>query len=367
MIQTQKRKRSPWRMIVPVVLVIALLVAGAVYLSHVFSQRVSKPIALTARSTQHVTAFGNDVLYYDGMMLHAVNTSGGHKWSFQLGQYAGYHTFDKHIVAWSANQLYILDGRNGSPLYNDRMGAEIQFARVGNDYVAAFVGELSSGNIHVMDLNGKSVDSMQVDSQTLLDIGFFAEGPEMMWVLGLDTSGTVPSLMMQTYRPGTLATGNATLGEQLVYKVYYYNKLLRIADTRQIRTFDYKIKQDVNTPPILIYGWLLTDTRQVGREMAQLLVPAPQMDGTLHATDLRVLMNTRDRVLHLPTECFGAALGNKSVYGFSANYVYVCKYDENTFKAYALPIFATRVLGITENNRAILAAGSDVYLVQLPE
>ncbi len=368
MIQTQKRKRSLWRIIVPIVLVVAALVAGGVYLSSTLTQRVSHPVKLSALSTQQVTAFGDDVLYYDGMMLHAVNTSGGHIWQpFQLGQYAGYHAFGKHIVAWSANQLYILDGRNGRPLYNDRMGAQVQFARVGNDYVAAFVGELSSGNIYVMDLNGKSVDSMQVDAQTLLDIGFFAEGPEMMWVLGLDTSGTVPSLMMQTYRPGTLATGSATLGEQLVYKVYYYNKMLRVADTRQIRTFDYKIKQDVNTPPILIYGWLLTDTRQIGREMAQLLVPAPQMDGALHATDLRVLMNTRDRVLHLPTECFGAALGTKSVYGFSANYVYACKYDENTFTAYTLPIFATRVLGVTTNNRAILAAGSDVYLVQLPE
>jgi hypothetical protein len=246
------------------------------------------------------------------------------------------------------------------------MSEQIQFARMGAQYVAAFVGSRDSGTVYVLDINGKSVDSMPVDTQTLLDIGFFAD-PEMMWMMGLDTSGTVPSVIMQTYRPGTLATGNVVLGEQLTYKVYFHNGLLYIADTRQIRAFDYKIKQDVNVAPTLIYGWFLADTRQMGRDMAQLLVPTPQMDGTLHATDLRVLTGGKDRVLHLPAACFGAALGSKSVYGFSANYVYACGYGENTFRAYALPVFATRLLGITPGNRAVISAGSDVYLVQLPE
>ena len=73
-----------------------------------------------------------------------------------------------------------------------------------------------------------------------------------------------------------------------------------------------------------------------------------------------------DRVLHLPGTCIAAKLGTKSVYGFSANAVYACRFGETTFRAYAMPINVTAVLGMMTDNRAVVASGSEIYVVELP-
>ncbi len=345
---------------------VLILLIGVAFLFRAFRTSTDRPIKLNALPTQQLMPFGNEVLHYDGMMLHCLTTGGTRRWSFQIGQGAGFHTNGKRITAWSANQLYILN-RDGRAIYNDKMDAHVQFARAGNNYVAAFVGTRDEGNIHVIDGDGKSVDVVQVTSSTLLDVGFFSESPELMWTLGLETTGTVPSTTMRTYEPGKLITGSATLGEQLIYRVQYHNGKLRVVDTRQIRTYDYRIKEDTSVPTVLIYGWYLQDSRQVGRELIQLLVPTVKQDGSLSTTDLRLLTGNNSRVLHLPAPCVGAVLGSKAVFGFSGNYVYMCHYGNNSFSAFTLPIQVSKVIGITQNDRAIVADANAVYLVQLPK
>ena len=369
----QRSKKAPghtqWSVVAIAAVVAGVLLAvgiGIYLFGRGGTTGLDRPIKLPALATMQVRPFGNDVLFYDGMTLFCINTSGRQRWSFLVGQNAAFHASGKRVAAWSANQLYILD-QNGQPTYNDRMSAEVQFARAGSRYVAAFVGERSNGTIHVLDNDGRSVDNMPINQLTPLDIGFFGDSPELMWVMSLDTGGTVPSVTMQTYDPGKLATGSTSLGEQLAYKVMYSNGRLRVVDTERIRTFDYKIIEDKNVPPILIYGWYLQDVRQVGRETLQLLVPTPQVSGQLQATDLRLLSDSGDRVLHLPAQCFGAVLGSKAVYGFSNSYVYMGKYGTNTFSAYTMQVRPTAVLGITQNDRVIVAAGSDVYLLPLPQ
>ena len=74
-----------------------------------------------------------------------------------------------------------------------------------------------------------------------------------------------------------------------------------------------------------------------------------------------------DRVLHLPSECLAAALGTHSVYGFSSNAVYVCRFGDTTFKSHALPVSVTAVLGMISDNRAVVASGSEIYVIELPQ
>ena len=74
-----------------------------------------------------------------------------------------------------------------------------------------------------------------------------------------------------------------------------------------------------------------------------------------------------DRVLHLPSECLAAALGTHSVYGFSQNAVYVCPFGKTAFTPYALPVQITAVLGMITNNRAVVASGSEIYVIELPQ
>ena len=60
------------------------------------------------------------------------------------------------------------------------------------------------------------------------------------------------------------------------------------------------------------------------------------------------------------------SLGTKSVYGFSQNAVYACSFGDTTFRTYALPINVTAVLGMMNDNRAVVASGSEIYVVELP-
>ncbi|MFR5788390.1 MAG: hypothetical protein ACLUHE_15645 [Christensenellales bacterium] len=54
------------------------------------------------------------MIFYDGTTLHCVAATGGNEWSYQIGTNADYDANEKRIVAWSGNDLYILN-RNRPP------------------------------------------------------------------------------------------------------------------------------------------------------------------------------------------------------------------------------------------------------------
>ena len=314
--------------------------------------------------------FGSSVIFYDGTTLHCVAATGGNEWSYQIGTNADYDATESRIVAWSGNDLYILNSR-GRLVYNNKMSDTIQFASAGEEYVAVFVGDPDSGVISVINSDGQTVDNITVANQTLLDIGFFksvttssAQETELMWVLGLDTTGTVISMELQTFQPGKLSTGKSSLGEHIVYMVYDVGGVLNVVDTRQITRYNYRvIEQD---SPTLIYGYTMQDVRRIGNATYQLLVPAQEQSAGSGINSVRLMYGDVDRVLHLPGGCLAAALGTRSVYGFAENAVYACRFGETAFSAYALPINVTAVLGMISDNRAVVASGSEIYVIELP-
>lgn len=331
---------------------------------------IGRATRIGATLSQNVTPFGSSVIFYDGTTLHCVAATGGNEWSYQIGTNADYDATDNRIVAWSGNDLYIINNR-GRLVYNNKMSDTIQFASAGESYVAVFVGEQDSGVVTVIDSNGQIVDNITVSGQTLLDVGFFksttsssAQETELMWMLGLNTTGTVISTELQTFQPGKLSTGKSSLGEHIAYMVYAVDGVLNVVDTRQITHYNYRvIEQSAAT---LIYGYTMQDVRQVGQTTYQLLVPAQERSEGTSITSVRLMYGSVDRVLHLPGECLYAALGTRSVYGFSQSAVYVCRYGETAFTAYSMPVNVTAVLGLISDNRVVVASGSDIYVVELP-
>ena len=73
-----------------------------------------------------------------------------------------------------------------------------------------------------------------------------------------------------------------------------------------------------------------------------------------------------DRMIHLPGNCLGATLGSRCIYGFSENAIYACRFDETSFTAYPIDISISNVLGMISDNRAVVADGSSIYIVELP-
>ena len=348
-----------------------LLVAVIVYsLGSAGRSGVGRATRIGATLSQNVTPFGDSVIFYDGTTLHCVAATGGNEWSYQIGVNADYDATEQRVVAWSGNDLYILNSR-GRLVYNNKMSGTIQFASAGDEYVAAFIGEPDNGVITVINSSGQIVDNITIADQTLLDIGFFkstttssAQETELMWVLGLNTTGTVISTELQTFQPGRLSTGKSSLGEHIAYRIYYANGVLNIVDTRQIMHYNYRVLEESN--PTLIYGYTVEDVQRVGGMTYQLLIPAQESREGVRINNVRLMYGNVDRVLHLPSECLAAALGTHSVYGFASNAVYVCRFGETTFAAHALPITVTAVLRMISDNRVIVASGSEIYVVELP-
>ena len=349
-----------------------LLVAVVVYsLGSAGRSGVGRATRIGATLSQNVTPFGDSVIFYDGTTLHCVAATGGNEWSYQIGVNADYDATEQRVVAWSGNDLYILNSR-GRLVYNNKMSGTIQFASAGDEYVAAFIGEPDNGVITVINSSGQIVDNITIADQTLLDIGFFkstttssAQETELMWVLGLDTTGTVISTELQTFQPGKLSTGKSSLGEHIAYKVYSIDGSLEVVTTRQIMHYNYRVLEESN--PTLIYGYTMEDVKTVGKQTYQLLIPAQETNEGIHINNVRLMVGDVDRVLHLPSECIAAKLGTRSVYGFSTNTVYVSRFGETSFTAYTLPVNITAVLGMITDNRVIAASGSEIYVIELPE
>lgn len=371
----KNKKKSPFQKILRIVILAAaltaILVVAVMYaLNGNTREGIGRITRIGATLSQNVSPFGDSVIFYDGTTLHCVAATGGNEWSYQIGTNADYDATEKRIVAWSGNDLYILNSR-GRLIYNNKMSDAIQFASAGDEYVAVFVGDSDNGVVSVINSSGQIVDNIPVSNQTLLDIGFFmstttssAQPTELMWMLGLNTTGTVISTELQTYQPGKLSTGKSSLGEHIAYSIYDENGNLNIVTTRQILHYSYRALEA--SSPTLIYGYTVEDVQQSGKTLYQLLVPAQEQSEGISINNVRLMYGSVDRVLHLPGTCIAAKLGTKSVYGFSTNAVYACRFGETTFRAYAMPINVTAVLGMMTDNRAVVASGSEIYVVELP-
>ena len=333
-------------------------------------ENIGRMTRIGATLSQNVMPFGDSVIFYDGTTLHCVASTGGNEWSYQIGSNADYDATQEKIVAWSGNDLYILNSR-GRLIYNNKMSDTIQFASAGDEYVAVFVGDPDNGVVSVINSAGQIVDNITVNNQTLLDIGFFMSATsssalvtELMWMLGLDTTGTVISTELQTFQPGKLSTGKSSLGENIAYKVYSIGGELEVVTTRQIMHYNYRVLEQSN--PTLIYGYTVDDVKVNSGVTYQLLVPAQESREGVRINNVRLMYGGVDRVMHLPSECLAATLGTHSVYGFSSNAVYVCRFGDTNFTAFAMPINVTAVLGMITDNRAVVASGSEIYVVELP-
>ena len=171
----KKKKKFPERLRMMIaaatlVMIIALVLGYA--LGGTGREAIGRTTRIGATLSQNVMPFGDSVIFYDGTSLHCVAATGGNLWSYQIGTSADYAATEERIVAWSGNDLYILNSR-GRLIYNNKMTEAIQFASAGDEYVAAFVGEPDYGVVSVINSSGQIVDNVSISSQTLLDIGFF--------------------------------------------------------------------------------------------------------------------------------------------------------------------------------------------------
>ena len=369
-IPSEQRRRRQIRSWIIVVAAVVLALLGVRYLGGSGTREISAS-RLPCYPNQNVTPFGDGILYYDGMNLHCLSSTGTIRWSFPAGSGASFYAGPQHVAIWSGMQMYLVDSR-GNATYNESMEAAVQFARVGERYAAVVIGEDTQPTLIVKDLNGAQVD-MEAEAFSglmLLDVGFYGNQGEYLWTLSLDVFGTAANTMMNTFQVGKMNTGEVSLGSWLTYRVIYENAKLRVFTTQQMYTYDYKCVQDTNAT-MVVYGWKLIDCDIPERGSAKMLMaPTGQSSSTQQITELRVLEGASDKRYTLPTACVGACIWNGNIYAFSGQYLYRADVNSQRFFVSGIPLpegtTVTAFAGTTTDGRALLAAGDTMYSLVLP-
>ncbi|MHC1786668.1 MAG: hypothetical protein AB9880_06385 [Christensenellales bacterium] len=319
--------------------------------------------------SQQVTPLDDRLIYYDGNTLFCLNANGSELWKYVIGADAGFSVSQRIVVAWTGVSLHILD-KNGRVTFNDRLTDNIQFARAGNQYVAAVIGQSTSPSLIVKDINGLAVDSESVayEDKMILDLGFFENG-EYLWTTSLDIMGVAPLYVMNMYRVGAMNTGEVELGEEIPYAVLYSGQMLNVINTRDITLFDSRGTIDPFARQ-LVYGWQLIDSVTGAGDAAMLFAPVLETADAQQITELRVLSGAeKDSRYTLPDTCVGAGLRGNTLFAFSADNLYRADISAQRFSALKIPDISgsvTDYLGKLSNGVALVATGEDVWAITLP-
>lgn len=363
----QKKRRNQWYYLIIIALV--LFTVLAIVMPSLASKKAALSASLLPCSTaDDIRAFGQNIVYYDGATIHCVNTLGKELWAFTIGEGADFYAGSTAVAAWSGKQIYLL-GSDGKSTYNDMLDDTIQFARVGESYLAIVTGSEFEATLLIKDLEGNHVDSETTafDGTLLLDCGFFGSQRDYLWTLSLDVDTTVIETVLSTFQAGKMTTGTAYLGEYIPYFVYEEDNQIKLIDTRSLRVFSQNCAENTGASRLL-YGWQLIDSRRAQKGRALLLAPSGTNTMGYTVTELRLIYSGNDRRLSLPSECHGSMLSESAVYGVSPTLLYRCGINENKFTAYALPLegSCTGFICALDGGACVIAVGSRAFCLTLP-
>ena len=364
--------KKRWRLIGTLTVALSIVAVLVILVVSLLSRAPSstvKAYRLPCDYSENIKPFGPYVLFYDGVSIHCMSSTGTVRWSFQVGNDAGFSAGENVIAAWTGNTIYVID-KNGNSTYNDNLGETIQFARVGKQYVAAVVGTDTSASLLVKDHYGAHMDmeTDAYDSLLLLDIGFYGKNGEYMWTLALDFFGTAANTVLNTFEVGKMNMGSVSLGEPITYAVLFENSVLRVINTRRMLSFNYRDTEDT-TASVLVYGWKLMGYEVPDRGSALILfAPTSQTESVFDLRELRLINGDEDRQYSLPDTCIGATVWNQNIYALSKDTLYRAAAGDNRFAQYELPMEkdATRYIGTLEGGGILVACDNEVYVLTLP-
>ena len=303
-------------------------------------------------------------IYYDGSSIAAVTTEAKVKWSYLIGKNADFDVTDYGVAGWAGDSLTLIDLNNGTTTFSGSMETDVLSARIGEKYTAVLLGPEHDSTIVLMERGGRRVNSITLTSQTVINYGFFSKG-SLLWVMSLDSSGTVPSCTINTYRPGKERVGMIHDNEQLVYGVVFQSSYFCCPGDTYLKVYDYTGSEDKSRRK-LVYGWYMAALDAAADDPMMAFVPNDQFDSRDGMRDVRMIRAGLDQQVRLPYGCQSLIARGSRVYGFSTEgYVVIAEQGKNIVNAYRLPMQFEKIYGVTANNYAVLGSGSTIYMLHL--
>lgn len=362
----ENRKRgSNW---IGALIVVAALCVGAFFLArgiaNSHSSQLRKAIQTPALEGQTVRMLDDGILYYDGATLHALNGKAKQIWSYAAGVDAGFSSDSGGVATWAGSVLSILSSDKGTTLFSGSMESDILDACVGKVYAAVQIGQQHNSTMVILDNSGRQVEKIELNNQTVLDFGFF-NNDALLWVMSLNTEGTVPVCTISTYRPGRLLAGTIEDNQQVLYEVVFQSSQIRAIGTNYIKDYDYTGKE-IETNRNLVYGWYLMSMDEDAANPLMAFVPIEQSDGSNGISDVRLIRGQIEQSVRLPYPARKVVAAGDTIYAFTGQYVMVCRMGETTPTTYILPVYVDEVLGMTKENNCVTTSGGRVYMIPLP-
>lgn len=351
------------------VLLVVCLICGAAYLTarQIVAARTSllrDAIEVTAKPGQAIAPLGDGMIYYDGTTLHALDARGRQIWSYSPGSGAEFDVGDGGVAVWAGENISLLNAETGATLFSGPVESAVLSARLGETYSAVQTGTEHNSVMLILDSAGRQVDRIELNSQTVLDFGFFSGGT-LFWVMSLNTEGTLPICSISTYRPGKMLTGTIYDSQQVIYEVLFQSSQIRAVGTTHIKEYDYTGKENAGNR-MLVYGWYLMDLDQDQAEPLMVFAPNDQADGSQPLNDVRMIRGQQDCAVRLPYAASQVFARGDKMYAFSGSYVMVTQMGNAVPDIYTLPVPVSEVMGVTQAGAAIVSSGSAVYMVPLP-
>lgn len=320
---------------------------------------------LPCNVSQIIEPLGDGVIYSDGTHLHALNSSGRQKWNYMVGTGLSFDAGPDGVAAWTGSSLALLDAESGAALFSGVMDEPVISAVMGSSYAAVLIGEdEQNSTLMILEHGGHEIDQITLPNMTVLQYGFFNNG-NMLWIMSLDTEGTVPMSQLTTYRPGRMQSGKITDSEQVLYQVMFESPNVYTVGTTYAKVYDYTGVEDT-TRRMLVYGWYLMDHSGSGGSGLMAFAPMAQVGSENKVSDVRLVSGSTDRTIRMPFPCHALTVCGDKIYGFSEQYVMSCGIGDKKASVMQLPVYCDGMLGVTEENCAVIVSGESVYLVTLP-
>lgn len=364
--EKRRQRRTPWTIVLLVLLVCCLAAygVGRACANSLADRTIGHTKAVDIANIQDLQATASGFVYYDGSIVSAISSAGGVRWSYLVGAGAGFKASDSGVAAWSGKTITLIDGDSGSTIFNGTMAENVLGACVGDKYTAIHIGEESSSTIVIMENGGKQVNQIALDDVTAVDYGFFSN-ESLLWVMVLDSNGTVPKCTIQTYRPGKEIVGSISDSEQLAYAVMFQSSRVCIVGDTYLKVYDYSGTED-KTKRELVYGWYLSSADKRSSDPLMVFVNDAQCKGDSDIKDVRLMRSNVDRVVRMPFGCRSVIAVGSTVYGFSSDgHLMILPASEGTAQAYQINLSIDEVYGVTDDGVAVIRSGGTIYLVNL--
>ncbi len=354
--------------------IVALCIAAAVTVLALLSAQGLRALGqapagtvtqLPCSPSQAIEPLGDGVIYSDGTHLHALGSDGRQKWNYMVGVGFSFDAGKDGVAAWTGSSVALLDDASGKSLFSGVMNDTVISAVMGEKHAAVLIGsDEQNSTLVIMEHGGREIDRIALPNVMVLEYGFFNNG-NMLWVMSLDTEGTIPMSQITTYRPGRMKSGHITDSDQVLYRVMFESPDVYTVGTTYIKTYDYTGVENV-AKRRLIYGWYLMDTDGSGSNTLMAYVPMAQVGTEVSVSDVRLISGDKEKTVRMPFPCYALDVVGNKVYGFSEQYVMSIGLNDSTASVSPLPMKCDDLLGITDGRQAILTSEGSVYLVTLP-